>query len=293
MSEGLVTHRRFAAAAPESILYPVGVEQGAVYSIISPGGSRAVINDPNDRDFVGYLTEPPSGLDGATVRESADSLPEGDGGIHGAFYEDRMPFTLSGLVYPDAGASVLRQEKLKRACKALRSDGQLLWTPSVALIPVRVLFRSPNPPRITDRRPKKFLISGVSAQPWIESQDLQTSVFSAAGTATNKGGGVAWPVLTVYGPRTNPVIANSTFGGSLSFAINLATSADYLVIDTNPLRRSVTLNTGANRYSTLNFATANWFGLGPGDNALTIAGAGAGLLTVDWRHTWGNTDDDG
>lgn len=280
-------HRRFAALAPESIVYPLGVEQGAVYSIIGPTGARAVINDSSDRDFVGYLSEPPSGLDGAGVRESADVIPEGDGGLHGAFWQDRLAFTLTGLVYPDAGASVLRQEKLRRACKALRADSQLLWTPSVSGIPVRVLFRTPNPPRITDRRPKRFLVQGVSANPLIESQDLQIAQFAAAGVATNNGGADAWPLLTIYGPRTNPVVANTTNGGTLAFNITLATASDYLVVNTDPRARSVTLNTGANRYSTLAFSTAKWWPISPADNALTIAGAGAGLFTVQWRHSWG------
>lgn len=86
----------------------VGVEQGAIYELVGPDGTRAVFNNRDDVDFVGWLTAPPSGLDSPEVRESADLLVEADGGIHGAFYFGRRPFTLEGIIdpTPDADAAV-------------------------------------------------------------------------------------------------------------------------------------------------------------------------------------------
>lgn len=83
--------------------YPVGLEQGARYVLTGPDGTRAVLNDRSDPDFVGFLTAPPSGFDSPDVRESADVVVEGDGGVHGRFYFGRRPWTLAGLIDPTPG----------------------------------------------------------------------------------------------------------------------------------------------------------------------------------------------
>lgn len=80
----------------------VGVEQGAKYELIAADGTRAVLNDRTDLDFVGFLTAPPGGLDSPEVRESADLIVEGDGGVHGTFYFGRRPVILEGLIDPTA-----------------------------------------------------------------------------------------------------------------------------------------------------------------------------------------------
>lgn len=94
---GLVTAGVPLGAASE---VAVGVEQGAKYELVAPDGTRAVLNDRSDPDFVGYLTSPPAGIDSPEVRESADLLVEADGGVHGAFYFGRRPVTLEGIIDP-------------------------------------------------------------------------------------------------------------------------------------------------------------------------------------------------
>lgn len=321
----LPTPNTFLAPGPDTFANPIGVEQGAVYVITGPDGTRAVLNDPTDRDFVGYLTEPPSGLERAGVRESADLLPEADGGIHGAFRYDRLSFTLKGVITPaltardvaagetsDLTVWVRRQAKLMRATDAMLADAYLRWKPSYAPA-VQVAFRQLQPTRITDRRPKSFLVAGVSEDAAVYGQDLKiaqvapssltvaglaspmTSPLSAsAGTAglltiTTLGTRPTWPVLTVYGPITNPTITSRRAG--LSIVLNYALNAgDYLVLDTNPRQRTIKLNGAASRYSALVFALSSWWPLYPGDNDVVLGAASysAGAsLSVQYRDAWG------
>lgn len=293
----------------------LGVEQGAVYAIVGPSGARAVINDPADPDFVGFLTGPPTGLERAGVRENADVLPEADGGVHGRFLRDRLPFTLPGIVPPDGGALTwpARQDRLLEATDALSADALLQWTPSTG-VPVQIAFREQQPTRITDRRPKTFLVAGVSEDPAVYSQELHelqvapapgasaggftspmrsplVSGAAAAGVVEviNAGRSRAWPVLSVYGPCVNPSITNQRTGETIYLNVTLA-AGEAFVIDTNPRRRTVRLNGVANRYRYLDSARSHWWALLPGANEVRVGFASytAGArLVVQWRDAWG------
>jgi hypothetical protein len=297
---------------------PLGIEFGAVYIITGPRGDRAVLNDPADPDFVGYLVgdDAITGLERAPVRESAEELPEADGGVHGAFRYGRWPFTLSGLVdtYTDPALSAVRQGKLLAATDAMLADATLAWTPSTAP-PVFVRFRQQQATRITRRRPKAFLVAGVSEDPTIHSQELATVTVEAGATAgdsgltspltsplssgqgatgqalvENLGNRPAWPVLTLEGPMSNPSILNLTTGDELVLEYVLLTG-ETLVIDTNPRRRTIRLNGTGNRYSALVFASSSWPHLAGGtvnDIRLSASTFSApAKLTISYRHAWG------
>jgi hypothetical protein len=64
-----------------------------------------------------------------------------------------------------------------------------------------------------------------------------------------------WPKFTIVGPVTNPVLLNVGTGEALAYGGALL-AGDSLVIDTHPLRRSVTLNGTIDRRSSL---AAQWF----------------------------------
>lgn len=319
-----VASRRFVVPGDESILNPLGVEVGIPYTLIGPDGTRAVINDFADRDWVGILSgeDGVTGLERAGVRENADTLAGADGRIHGPFYDDGLAFTLKGLIPPASAMAPLgestwitRQAKLLRASRARKSDGRLLWTPSEAP-PVFVYFREQQPTRLTGRRPKTFIVAGVCEDPTVFSQELHTAqtvpgevigagftsplsspLRSELGTtvggsleAENIGTAEAWPVLTVYGPITNPVITNEETGQSIHLVYTLA-AGEYLVIDTNPRRRSIRLNDTTNRYRAYSFAQSSWWALQPTTvNTIRLAQAayddGASLV-VQWRDAWG------
>jgi len=298
------------------VLNPIGVETGAAYVITGPLGDRAVLNDDTDPDWVGFLSDPPTGLERADVRESADVLPEADGGVHGAFRYNRLAFTLQGIIPPTgpAGADTwqARQQKLLTATDAMSADAVLDWTPSEAPR-VRLAFRQQQPTRISGKRPKTFIVAGIAEASSVESYlntvvniDLAPSLGglasplvspltstaqpSAAATVTNIGRRPAWPVIRFYGPATGPlVIRNATLNRDLILDYSL-NAGEYLAVSTAPNRRTVLLNGTVNRYGALRFASSKWWYLRPGPNDVRVGAqafsAGA-HVEVDYRHAWG------
>lgn len=281
---------------PESDI-PLGLEQGAKYVLIGPDGRRAAFNDSADADHVGFLSKPPSGFDSPGIRESADVLVEGDGGVHGAFYLDRRPWTLEGIIDPVAriaGEELLevgelvnrRVEKLKRASRALRADASLEWDP-MGGVGVRRLARIQGL-RIGERMPKTFLLSMVSADPRAESRIVKTA--SAAGnaniTAVNDGNSNASPLIVLRDNWANPTLTNNATGEVLNLTVALA-AADELIID---VAARTILKNGVNAYSALNFPTSDWWELIPGSNVIAPTGRGttgvSGTWQIDHRDAW-------
>jgi hypothetical protein len=272
---------------------------------VAANGARAVLNDRTSPDFAGFLTSPPTGLERAGVRESADVLPEADGGIHGAFYRDRLPFTLAGIIDTQQdNANTAAQDRLLRATNALRSDALLKWTPSTIAEGVQVAFREQQPTRITDRRPKSFLVAGVAEDPLIYSQRLKSmvidpSVASAGGFtspmlsplgsgatifgqafALNDGSADTWPVITLRGPCVNPSMLSATLGYGIAFTFTLG-ATDELVVETNPRRRSVSLGTRALAAPFNLLYDPNFLNDTPGSAPTVLSSSGA----VVWQAT--------
>lgn len=110
---------------------PYAVTFGDRYEILSPDGVRAVFNDTEDPNYVGMLTEV-TGLDSADVRESAQDIVEGDGGVHGNFYFGRRPITMTARIFGhDSVAERTRRIDLaRRATLAMRGDALLSWKPA-------------------------------------------------------------------------------------------------------------------------------------------------------------------
>jgi hypothetical protein len=278
----------------------VGLEQGAIYTLTGPTGVRAVFNDPTDRDFVGWLNAPPSGLDGANTRAGSEDIPEGDGAIPANGYLGARPWTLSGIVDVEPrlpGEELLveavyinqRIERIKDAARALRDDATLTWSAQGGA-PVMLRARRSQRPVFSDRWPKTFLISMESADPRIVSQivNVAAATGGAAITARNNGTWGALPIITLRDTWTNPIVASATTGEDLRLTGNgglSMTSGDILVLDA--AARTVTLNGTVNRYDRLAFPTSEWFEIVPGDNALSASGGGSGASwQVAWRDTW-------
>lgn len=291
----------------------LGIEQGAVYEIVGPYGDRAVIGPaPGDPDFVGYLTEPPSGLERANVRENASELAEADGGLHDDFLYGRLAFTMKGLVFPDAGAASSRQDKLLVATDAMTADSTLLWTSELG-VDVQVDFRQQQPTRITDRRPKIFLLAGVSEDPVVYSQienqmvilpdalvagGFSSPISSPLNSApavggqaviNNAGRSKTYPRLIILGPCLAPYVQHVELGKTLYFKNELA-AGQFLEIDTNPKRRRVLLNGATPYYRALDSARSRWWPLIKGNNTIRIGysaySAGA-QVQVYHRDAWG------
>jgi hypothetical protein len=292
----------------------VGVEQGARYELIAADGTRAVLNDRTDLDFIGFLTAPPGGLDSAEVRESADLLVEGDGGVHGSFYFGRRPVVLEGIIDPTpdpsrdfrdvAGVPVTlepgevankRINRLQRVTRAMAADMRLRWTAANGPT-VEVALRRQQPLRIAGRLPKTFQAAMIAADPRI----LRASTSNAAGavvttetgsvSAKNDGNAPAPAVVTVRagagGTVTGPInLRNLATGQAVRVDLNLSAS-QVLVVDFRA--RTVTVD-GGNRYDAVNFAASSWWDLAPGDNPLRVVAAaitGAPTFDVSWRDAW-------
>jgi hypothetical protein len=242
----------------------VGVERGTRYELIGPDGARVVFNDRTDIDFVGFLTEVPSGIDSPEVRESADILVEADGGIHGSFYFGRRPFTLTGMIDPtpnvgrdtvvEAGITRLMQagevvnrriNRLQRATRAMTGDSLLRW-------------QAANGPAVQ--------VSGAV---------LATDTTSAV-SAVSDGNAPAWPVITIRSTAaiTGPIrLVNRATGGTVELALNLV-NGDVVVVD---FKAHTVLLNGTNRFDAVNFGGSTWWPILPGENPVT---AGGGVTTT-------------
>jgi len=291
----------------------VAIQTGTTYVLTGPDGTRAVLNDPSDLDFVGYLDGDGGikGLESPEVRESADVLVEADGGVHGNFYYGRRPIVLTGWIDPDPdqATSNLRQERLFRASNAMRKDAVLTWTEDGS-VARRLVLRRQQQLVIASQRPKTFQLPLVSAQAEIEAAAEQSlvlasgasgylgfasptvsplqSVIAAGGQqfVVNAGTTPAYPILELSGPITNPRVLNNATGQEFRMIYTLA-AGETLIADLR--RRTVLLGGTVSRYSAVEFPASKWWALKPGNNdiRLNAASAGAGAqVVVRWRDSW-------
>lgn len=104
---------------------------------------------------------------------------------------------------------------------------------------------------------------------------------------TYSGSMAAWPVVTITGPVTGPILANATTGHSLSFPGLAVGAGQTLVLDF--AARTVLLDGAADRYSFLDFAASTWWQLVPGVNGIVLDGdaidTGAQAV-LSWRSTY-------
>lgn len=257
-------------------------------------GTRAVLNDAADPDYVGTLTEI-TGLDSAEIRESAEDLVESDGGSHGSFYFGRRPITMNVKVHghPTTLDRATRIDRLRRATTALRSDADLLWAPLNHLTEgLQIPVRRQQPFREVGGWNKDLQVALVSEKAVIESQTQRQSPSTTSSvTIENKGSYPAYPQFEISGTSVSPSVASSN-GGAVFTSPSGATlsldASEKVVIDT--LTHSATFTAGArsgqsaNKY--INFATtAIWPYLDPaGETTFTLSGGGS--LIVKWRDAW-------
>lgn len=291
---------------------PTGQQYSARWTITGPDGTRVVFNDENDRDYIGMVTEV-TGLDSPDVRENADDLVQMDGGVHGDFWYGRRPITLTGLLLNPSSVQErnLRETKLRRATNAMRGDATISWVLDGGYEQF-VRVRRQQPLRITGGWQKQFQIAVVAEDPRLYAMELQQASLPSASVSANpgrdypktynisyrlganagrlivfnNGSEPTWPIFTITGPGTNPVIQNLTNGGQIALAYTL-TTGEFLAIDT--LNRNVMLNNESSRYGAIDFPNTTWFPLEPGRNDLNLGWTsfttGSGLA-VQWRDAW-------
>lgn len=272
----------------------MGLEQGAVYTLTGPDGHVAQFGDSAQAYFVGYLTEPPAGLDSAEVRGLSQVTAQGDGGYHGNYFRGLRPITLTGIIPADYSVAVIndRIERLQRAAGALRGDAVLTWTESGEAYTrsVRAL-RLQQPLRITDARPKRFQLQLVSAEHLILSPEFQSATGNSFPpsdvTVTNDGNAPSPPTLIRWTPAAAPiapVFANLTTG------LELRTLAAFGPgqVDIDFMARTIDAN-GIDQYANIDYVDSEWWDLAPGPNTIRISDSNsrAGPFIVRYRHAWG------
>lgn len=292
---------------------PSGPQDNIKYTLTHPDGSVAVFNDPSDPNYVGFIRW--AGLDGAEVREVADDIVEGDGGIHGDFWYGRRPVIGTCEFVPTSTVDRnTRITRLQQVVNLLREDGILSWTPDGGVPQFIRVRRNQRLQRADDPGWKvQYSIPLIAADPRIYSDTLHSVnvVASAAGVqgfvfpltfnlnfgaspqlgdalCTNSGNGNAPAQVRIDGPINNFQVKNVTTNETIAFAYTLGVG-EWFIIDTEA--RTVMLNGTTNRYSALDFVnTTGWWTLEPGLNDIRLSGfgfsAGVTAITVQYRDAW-------
>lgn len=112
---------------------------------------------------------------------------------------------------------------------------------------------------------------------------LPTTVAANRATVVNDGTFATRPVVTFYGPVTDPVIANMTAGLNLAFDLDLL-AGETLAVDFDA--RSVILNRTVSRAYAIVPGSA-WWELAPGNTDVQYAaGAGTGPAILTYASAW-------
>lgn len=255
-----------------------------------------------------WVTREDGWSSGPGVRLELSDRPQRDGAFDAPSFRSARVVTLEGTaVAPDEDA----RERAKDRIAAVLVDGADLVELAVRerTVTRRALVRLSAGTKVVDTTPVSFdwSVQLTAPDPLRYGAEVHQAscglprpgagiafplVFPlefgepADGTlaVTNAGTTVAWPVWTVRGPCTQPVIRNDATGERLVFALSL-TEGDVLVVDT--AARTVFLG-GASRRAAL-LPTSTWFGLPPGNTTIGFSAfdnTASGTLTVSWRDAW-------
>ena len=293
------------------------IDYTCMYTIVGPDGTTISFNKDTDPNFCGYLDNI-TGIDGAEVRENAQNRVAGDGGMHNNFYAGRMPFTLTGTVFPSVGSNAVQELMQSAVSKARRNDAQLLWTPTGTTIERMVAFRNQQPIRFTGKVPKTFNIAGVGADYRVLSSGINSS-FPSVGSVPvcavhNAGNEDANVMFVINGPIDGHevIIRNELTGKQIKFlpdligvtpGAGLPAPATYpvgtmvinLVPDRLPLYLGFDVALGGmpsvDQYSCIDPLGTDWtIAAVEGDQNFTLIATGTDPTTtsleVRWRDSW-------
>ena len=166
----------------------IAPEASIKYTFVGPTGARAVLNDPTDPDFVGYLDgeEAISGIESPEIRDSYTDLADADGGMAGSNFYSRRPIVMNGKVFPTSASDRnTKLGKLMAATDARFADGTLTWTPTGGE-PVFVKFRRQLPFRAKGGFNKEFQLGLVCPDPRIYTQRAMTIYTETNGNSANQ-----------------------------------------------------------------------------------------------------------
>jgi phage-related protein len=267
------------------------------------------INDlPINDDSNGlYLDEPIDGLELPEIRTSSDVYSGRDGGYVGdQFYGTRL-VTLPGRAWSADPAGIW---DLRRALQqALDTDSielhvvadddhhYLLYARTTRLdmpipralsvAPFKIDFICPDPIIYDDTDSNaltanigKYVGGGVS---WPLTWPLSWGAGTGATTVNNTGLVTIYPVITITGSQTNPIITNVTTAEFIQLSGFTAPAGSVTVIDLR--NRTVTLN-GGNVLAKVT-SSSTWWGLLPGSNTIRLEtgdAADTAAAVMEWRN---------
>lgn len=277
-------------APGQSNIVPSGPQYGVKYTLTAPNGARCVFNDPEDADFVGWLTDM-TGMDSPDLREAADDLVGDDGGVHGDFFYGRRPIVMSGQIEsrPDNISRNVRMTRLQRASNVTRQDAVLRWSPEGG-VEQTISVRRQQPLRITGAYNKQFQLALVAADPRIYSAAISEARLNpnVLTSVDNNGTMRTPPSVTIFGPATAIEVHNHTNGEFVVFAPTFAlTAGQTLTIDFR--NRTVFLNGTTNKYDQVTFGSTTWWELDPGTSNIewhATGTTGASVMVVQWQDAW-------
>lgn len=287
-------------------------------ALVLPNGTRLeVVPAGGDRESWVQLTSL-EGLDGVGIREATTPAADSDGEVLGPTrLEARLLAIEVQIIGRDRLDLAYREQALRQAFA--RTDGlwplrvENRWPGAPALEamvrvsqPWRCGARTGRPNRVSQgqvvlKAPDPVLYETTwrtaTAYPPPSDGGIEFPVEfpvefggSAYGGATITAGGdaVTWPLLTIYGPITDPVVANFTTGQEVAL-VGSINSGNTLHID--PRRRLAYLNDDptASVYHWTDGARTSWWGLIPGPNAIGITGddtTDETRLGLTWRDAW-------
>jgi hypothetical protein len=245
---------------------------------------------------------------GPGVRLELADRPQRDGSFDARSFRSARVITLEGTaVAPDGDT----RERAKDRIAAVLSDGSALaeFVVRERTVTRRAMVRLSDGTKVTDTTPVSFdwslqvtapdplrygadpheLSCGLPAPgpgitfPLTFPLTFGQSVDGSLGVV-NAGSATTWPVWTVTGPCTQPVIRNDSTGEWLAFSLSLF-DGDVLTVDT--AARTVFLG-GASRRAALQ-PRSTWFGLPPGSTTISFDAfddTASGTLAVSWRDAW-------
>lgn len=200
-----------------------------------------------------------------------------------------MEWMIVGTSFSDLATQ--REDFIELLGEILSEGEQTLKISKSNAVDIQITVNSVNVAgdiRAEDKNATRLLVTFESEYPFLVSQTLFSQTINVinqggmgipmgipmdmgvggtgAATVTNGGNFEAYPVITFYGPLTNPSITNITTGKTLNLNLTLASETDYVVVDI--FNRTALLypgGTNARRYLSGDFWT-----LAKGNNIINI-----------------------
>lgn len=243
------------------------------YALDTPFGTLNFNPDPSQGL---YLTDV-AGLDGASMRSDVENLPQRDGAyVYDTLRGPRYPVLTGEIRVLDTLANRLAaMEQLVQYTDSIRrSDGTLRWTPT-GLTERGCTVRLLDAVTLTSAAVlKSFMIPLVAGDPLAYSTTPSSVNRTGVGTLSATPGGTAntYPVITIHGKITSPIVTNGVTGEKLDFTGTTIATAGSLTIDCNV--ETVIDQASVNQIDQVVPATSVFFPLYAGvTNVLTLAGS--------------------